>query len=728
MTQRQIRTKRPAERGESGAILILTSLLVLSLLTFTAYSVDIGHESEVKRHLNAVADIAALDGLYGLGSDNAMTNVVNLVVASAAHNGHPLTGSNHLTIEIGTWTGSPRQFQSFSPPCVVTLPGDVIPACPDAATANADRVSTSASVIWNFVNGSQGLTSSAGSSGPIPTSTTSPTTTSPTTTVPCPPGGCPSPCPPAGCPNPCPPGACPTATFIGQTGLEIGTYDANASLTAGQTAILNGALDLSAVSYAGLAGANIKLRDLATQLGFGSVNDLVNGSTTYEALLSAGARALSNSGDSSAATSLAGIAAGLAAGGNANVKAGSVLSLGPLLTRVSSNGAGSFGQGSVLAGSGGIDALSLVTGGFDAALINGTSFATLNGLNLSVPNVTSVDAGVKVLSAPNWGFGPGCNVTTSEPGNLATCAQAWSSQIEGQVVAHLPQVVVPITALGNATISANLPLYFDNAAAHAWVSNVTCANATDHQAPVDAWGRTGLAHIAIGQNATLTSAASQQDFTSGTAGSISLVGPDNNPVSVHGVTYTDIAITQLGIDIKVANNGTVTVLSNGPSLLQPTTPPPNPTVPSYSGPFLKPPAEQLLSGASLGFRGPDKATSANFSTGTGITPVNPTGNAVQDALTSLAQSLPSLTAQLDAGLTAAGVPAATRTTVENALSTPLTQEAATINSVISAMGQTIFAPLAAAFEASLGGATVTNLAARDQAPPDGIICVPAIVH
>ena len=711
---------RRHQRDEAGAIIILTSLLAISLLTFTAYSVDIGHESEVKRHLNAVADIAALDALYGLGSANAMTNVVNLAVASAAANGHPLTGSNRLTIEIGTWTGSPRVFQSFSPPCVVTLPGGVIPACPNAATANADRVSTASSVIWNFVSGSQGLSSSAGSSGPaIPTSstTTSPTTTSPTTV--------PTTLPRRDqCPN------CIVAAFVGETGIEVGTYDANASLTAAQSAILNSALDLSAVSYDGLAGANIKLRDLATQLGFGSVNALLTGTTTYGALLSAGARALTNSGDTTAATKLAGIEAGLASGGTANVKSGSTLSLGKFLTQsVSSNGAGSFGGGSVLAGSGGIDALSLVTGGFDAALINGTSFATLNGLNLSVANVSSVDAGVKVLSAPNWGFGPGCNVTTSEPGSLAACAQARSSQIEGQVIAHLPPVSAPITGLvGGATITANLPVYFDNAAAHAWLSYVTCANATDHQAPTDGWVRTGLAHIAMGQNATMTSATSQQDFTSGTAGSISLAGPDNNPVTVNGVTYTDISITALGVDIKVANNGTVTVLPTGPSLLQPTTPPPDPAVASYSGPFLKPPAEQLLPGASLGYRGPDKTTSANFSTGTGITPVNPTGNAVQDALTSLANSLPSLTAQLDSGLTTAGVPAATRTTVETALATPLTQEAATINSVLSNMGQTIFAPLTAAFEASLGGATVTNLAARDQAPPDGTICIPAVVH
>ncbi|GAC1586707.1 MAG: hypothetical protein NVS3B21_01030 [Acidimicrobiales bacterium] len=688
---------------ERGVIIILSSILALALLTFTAFSVDIGHESDVKRHLHVVADLAAEDALYALGTPSSMNDAVTLAVASASGNGHPLTGSNQLSVELGRWTGSPLTFVAFAPtPCVVSLPGGTVPTCTAAATANAVRVIASNSLIWNFVSGSQGLSATA------------------------------------------------IAHPDGFTGLEVGTFDASASLTASQQTLLNGELGITGVSYDGLAGASIKLGDLATQLGFASPDDLLKAKVAYKDLTAAAARALSSTGDTGAAASMGCIAQALAspapppaaplpappcpvgatttssAGAGAGAAGSALIDMGELYNSTSSgSGTAVFGGGAAVAGAAGIDALGLITAGLDTAVIDGTGFASLNNVNLAIANVSTVDAGVKVLKAPNVGFGFGCNATIAEPADSQTCAQARSSQVEGQLTAHLAPMTLNIVGVGTATITSNIPLYFDNAGAHTWVSFVSCSSPFDHQANVDAWARTGLAHLVIGQNTGFTASTNQQNYTAGVSGSLSVPGPDGVAVAVNGAAFANISIPAIGINVNVANNGAVTVLDSGPVLAQPpaTTPP----VPSYSGPFLKP--TSALPSNSLGYRGPDRVTSKQYANGLALTPplVGPTGNGVTDGLGALASQLPPLQPPLDAAMAAAGTPAATQTLVDAALNVPLTTELSTIQSVLGMIDATVLAPLSAAFQASLAGAVVTNLATRHQTPPDGTVCVPRIV-
>ena len=663
------------ERDERGVIIVLTSILILALLTFTAFSVDIGHESEVKRHLHAVADIAAEDGLYGLGSTTALSKVVNIALASATANRHPMTGSNQLTVEIGTWTPS-GGFQTLPcdsapcPPCVVTITAtsNPAPSCiGHQEKANAVKVTAANSLIWNFVSGGQGLSGLAVASPDV------------------------------------------------LTGLEIGTFDASSSLTASQTALLNAALGISGVSYDGLAGATLNANDLATALGFGTPNDMFRGTTTYRRLLDAAGDALSKNGDTAGSASLKGISTKL---GSSTVGGGTV-QLGPLFGATTTTGAGS-----ALAGNGGIDALGLLTAAYDTSVINGTTFAALNGLNLSIPGVSSVDSGVKVIQAPDFKYGGSCGVTTPAPSNAADCAQVHSAQLEGQILVHLPPVSVSILGVGTATISGDIPLYFDNAGAHAWVSSYCSSFANSHQSDVTAWANTGVAHVAFGQNAGIVAGTTQQDVSNGAGGSVTVQSPTGN-INVAAGTFLEVSIPATSSDVKVANNNTVSVLDTGPTVLQPpSAPAPPPTVPSYSGPFLAPSSgTPSVASGSPGYRGPDRLAATTYQLGGTVSPPDPAGKALGDALTALANSLPS-DAQVSAQLQAGGLSAA----ITTSLSVPLSTEMSTIRSVLASLDQTVFAPLSATFQASIAGAVVTNLAAKNQTPPDGTLCIPKVVQ
>lgn len=663
----KVRPVTSRERDERGVIIVLTSLLILALLTFTAFSVDIGHESEVKRHLHAVSDIAAEDGLYGLGSTTALSKVVNIAVGSAKANGHPMAGSNQLTVEIGTWTPS-AGFQTLPcdsapcPPCVVTVTATSNPA-PSCVghqeKANAVKVTASNSLVWNFVSGSQGLSALAVASPDV------------------------------------------------LTGLEVGTFDASTSLTASQTSLLNAALGISGVSYDGLAGATLNANDLATALGFGTPNDMFHGTTTYKRLLDAAGDALSKNGDTTGAATLKGISTKLGSG----TVGGGTVQLGPLFGATTSTGAGS-----ALAGNGGIDALGLLTAGYDASVINGTTFASLNGLNLSIPGVASVDSGVKLIQAPNFKYGGSCGVTTPAPSNAVDCAQVHSAQLEGQILVHLPPVSVSILGIGTATISGDIPLYFDNAGAHAWVSSYCSSFANGHQSDVTAWANSGVAHVAFGQNAGIVAGTAQQDVSIGAGGSVSIQSPTGN-VSVAAGNFLEVSIPATATDVKLANNNTVSVLDTGPTLLQPSSaPPPPPTVASYSGPFI-------AASGSPGYRGPDRLAATTYQFGGTVSPPDPAGKALGNALTALANSLPT-DAQVSAQLQAGGLSAA----IATSLSVPLSTEMSTIRSVLASLDQTVFAPLSATFQAAIAGAVVTNLAAQNQTPPNGTLCIPKVVQ
>ena len=644
---------------ERGVIIILTAVLLLSLLTMTAFAVDIGRESATKRQLHAIADIAAQDGLFGLGptiagSPGAFQRAVNLASASAQKNGHPLTGVNQLTVEIGTWDASKSPpFSSLSPACSVTLPQGTVGSCSQEATANAVKVVAATTIKWDFVNGTQPLSATA------------------------------------------------IARLDGLTGIEIGTFAARAGLSSSAVDLLNKELGvptsagITALSYQGIANGSVKLGDLATALGFATPSQMLNGNVAYGDLLQGMATVLTNSGQSSAGADMATIAA--------NVKS---TSLGKTTIGVGkiANAGGSLGDGSALAGSAGLNPFDLLTGGADAALLNGGSAVALNNANLNIPNVASAQLDLHVLQIPQDGYGHACGIAEPllplpTPPASPPCAEAVSAQAESEAILSVTPNAATQAALATAAAllgptfsisdTLDLPIYFNSASGHAWVSQVWCGSTSDLTAPVDAYAHTGALHLAIGQDLPLSLSTGQTDLTSGTGA--------NTTATVAGQTITSGTIIQFQVrqgttttPVNIKDLGTVDLLGSGPALVE-QSPPASP--------------DRSFTGAFNPDRGPDAFGAGNVVPG----PVTSTGNKLSDAGASLANQLPSASTSLSSALASSGLSAATQATLQTALGPVVVAALNELNGIVSSIGQTLATTLASVVRAGLGGADVTNL-------------------
>lgn len=641
---------------ERGVVIILTGLLLTSLLTMTAFAVDIGRESATKRQLHAIADIAAQDGLFGLGpavagSPGAFQRAVNFASWSAQHNGHPLTGVNLLTVEIGTWDSSKSpSFSSLSPACSVTLPQGAVGSCPQEATANAVKVVAATTIKWDFISGSAPLSATA------------------------------------------------IARLDGLTGIEIGTFAARAGLSSAAVDLLNKELGvppsagITAVSYQGIANGNVKLGDLATALGFATPSQMLNGNVAYGDLLQGMATVLTNSGQSSAGADMAVIAA--------NVKS---TTMGKTLVGVGkiANAGGSLGDGSALAGNAGLNPFDLLTAGADAALLNGGSAVAVNNVNLAIPNVASAQLNLHVLQIPQDGYGHACGIT--EPllplPAPPPCAEAVSAQAESQTILSVTPDSATQAALATAaaqlspTISVAttlyLPIYVNSASGHGWVSQVWCGSTSDVTVPVDAYAHTGALHLAIGQDLPLSLPTGQTDLTGGT-------GADTT-ATVAGQTITSGTVIQFQVKqgatmtpVNIKDLGTVDLLGSGPGLVE-QSPPASP--------------DRSFTGAFNPDRGPDAFGAGNVVPG----PVTSTGNKLNDAGASLANQLPSASTSLTSALAASGLSAATQATLQTALGPVVVAALNELNGIVSSIGQTLATTLASVLEAGLGGADLTNL-------------------
>ncbi|MGH9066885.1 MAG: TadG family pilus assembly protein, partial [Acidimicrobiales bacterium] len=88
-------------RAEEGSVLVVTALALVALLGATAFSVDIGRETVVKRHLQGTADAAAADARFGL-CDQAEAS--QLAGASFGRNDFTVGSGSPATVTLGTVT------------------------------------------------------------------------------------------------------------------------------------------------------------------------------------------------------------------------------------------------------------------------------------------------------------------------------------------------------------------------------------------------------------------------------------------------------------------------------------------------------------------------------------------------------------------------------------------------------------------------------------------------
>lgn len=234
--------------GEDGAIAILTSVLFFVLLAASAVAVDVGRLAVSSRDQQGATDRAALDGVLDLaGSDDPFASVRDAVEASLGRNlGVSATGMTSardlVAAELGTWDPDTGVFTALAP-----TPG---------VRPEAVRVVTRSDVGSLFVPGNSEVVREA------------------------------------------------IARLEAQG--TIGVASTTARLDGPFTGrvmrrLLGSSVDLGAVGWQGLADTNVELGRLATELGVGTTEELLDATVTVRQLTAATARALPAEGATAAA-------------------------------------------------------------------------------------------------------------------------------------------------------------------------------------------------------------------------------------------------------------------------------------------------------------------------------------------------------------------------------------------------------------------------------------------
>lgn len=238
--------------------------------------------------------------------------------------------------------------------------------------------------------------------------------------------------------------------------FEVGSFAAriNSSNSTLLTGLLNsaggGALNLSALSYQGLATGNINLFQLSTALGLGSPSQLGAANVTAQQLAVAGATVLSQNGDTANAAILNAAAARL--GGSGSVDLGRVLNV---------------SQGGAAAASATINALDLLAGSVFVA--NGTSALAIPGLSTNLGlSGTGLTTSVRVIEKPRLICGP-------------VGATGETSQANVTVTGTLANASLPVSGLTGltATVAAgSTDLSIQLAGASGTLYAIQCGDAT----------------------------------------------------------------------------------------------------------------------------------------------------------------------------------------------------------------------------------------------------------
>ncbi len=437
-------------RTQRGQTLPLVSLIIVTLMVAAALSVDIGSMAATNRRLQAVADLAALDGARELTGDacNALLplpsnptlkdQVTGAVVASAARNGFVVGGYKNLVVDLGMLTredpitgvpyadGRPRFQEQL--------------LCTALDFPNAVRVRAIDRTAFSFG-------SVIGQSGRVTRRQAI-----------------------SGNANRClPPEICIQSDGSSLGTVRVGSKLASASGTVGPTEVkvlnrllgpvIGGTLNLDAVSYKGLADGNVTFSRLRAALGLtaGSTDQALDTTITYRQLLQATLTALNADGSPSAlaaATPLATILAQASAAGSMQMTLRDLISI-----------AGSTGSGTDVA-DGSVKLMDIVRGG--AIIADGDNFASLNlGVTdvAAIPGFNSATVKFGLIEGPKTAFGaPGLDAA----GNYHTMAE--TSQVRVLVEVNL---LLPVTGF-IGLVAVKVPYYLNAGNARAYLESMQC--------------------------------------------------------------------------------------------------------------------------------------------------------------------------------------------------------------------------------------------------------------
>ncbi|MBE0437125.1 MAG: hypothetical protein IBX56_15140, partial [Methylomicrobium sp.] len=359
---------------QRGALGILGAMVLLLSILFTALAVDTGRLMMEQRRLQTVADMAALDASSQSGwcGDGSLSTAQAAAQASAARNNHPLAGDRTLDVLLGTISVGEGGIRNF----VVNNP----------AASTAVRVTAGNTVPASlFAGGILGREATL------------------------------------------------QATAVAErralAGFSVGSgllsLDSQQSmvLNALLGEILGSSLDLSAVSYEGIANTNISLLSLVqAAAGVGTVNELLKAPVSVGELL----QIYANAANDSDVVALEVVAAmqTLASAAVSNAE----LTLGEVLAVTAPN--------VEQAASAEVNLLDLLT--TTALIANGDSALTLP-LNFGLPGGLTLSTMLTVIEPPQLAIGPpGMN----DDGNCRTEAKTAQVRLDLTAQGSLVKSVV----------------------------------------------------------------------------------------------------------------------------------------------------------------------------------------------------------------------------------------------------------------------------------------------
>jgi uncharacterized membrane protein len=394
------RSRRGArDRDEGGAVLIISVLYLVVTVISCALAVDLGGLAQTARDNQKIADLAALDAVRVLPSDPT-----SAAVASAARNGYTASGSN-FTVECATSSAGP-----FNTGLCTSGTGTVV-----KVTVSSTHTNT-----FPYVGPSQAVARSAKAQG------------------------------------------------ISVAGFSLGSALARVDATV-QAPLFGrvlekwlgsntGSITVTAAGYTGIASSYVTLGNLATQLGFGTVNQLLAANLTVKQILQATATVLSNNGNAASVdvTTIYNTIAAAGVGNTTNIKLGDMIILG---TGGASNAANA-----------GINVMQLLSG--SAELANKSSFISVpNAMtNVTVPNVGTVGTtlGLKVIEGPKIYIGP-----------VTTTPKVTTSQIDVTFTSTISNLQISLPGIALLKANGTLQTVTSGAKAQGTLANVTCSGPSE---------------------------------------------------------------------------------------------------------------------------------------------------------------------------------------------------------------------------------------------------------
>lgn len=398
-----LRAPRRGDRDEHGAVALLVAIVMTLLLAVSAFAIDLGMERAGRRDMQALADMVALDmGRMIDGRTRAQLE--------AGGSGEPSAASQlsaSVSRNSGETLGDAPTVRAYwvkvaadgTYPAAGGVPVQV------ASTEAPNGVVVTAGTSIAFALG--GITGT--SSGSVQRSA--------------------------------------VATAEESACFSLGSYAArlDASSSALLNPILNGILgggaNLDVLSYTGLANANVSLLDIATQLGLGSVDQLLSSNINAGTFLIAAANVLQADGTSNADI-LNLVAAKL---GGVSIDLGDLVSAEP--------GAGAAETAT-------INALDLLTG--TILIANGTNALSIPGLATNLPlSGTGLTTSLSLIEKARRRCG--------KKGSAAETAQLALS-INGNILSSQSVLGVPVTGTTKTSITA--------ASAKGTLTDIICGSET----------------------------------------------------------------------------------------------------------------------------------------------------------------------------------------------------------------------------------------------------------